>query len=57
MLWVGTGGHGCAHVMLWRMGGHRSFLMGMVWVWVQTRRKMLGSGDQVISLKVRDFES
>jgi len=26
------------------MGGHRSPLMGMVWVWVQIRRKMLGSG-------------
>jgi hypothetical protein len=43
MLWVGIGGHGCAHVMLWvGMGGHRSLLMGMVWVWVQTRRTMLG---------------
>jgi hypothetical protein len=31
MLWVG-------------MGGHRSLLMDMVWVWVQIRRKMLGSG-------------
>jgi hypothetical protein len=30
MLWVGT-------------GGHRSLLMGMVWIWVQSRRKMLGS--------------
>jgi hypothetical protein len=25
------------------MGGHRSLLMVMVWVWVQIRRKMLGS--------------
>jgi hypothetical protein len=25
------------------MDGHRSLLMGMVWVWVQIRRKMLGS--------------
>ena len=34
MLWVG-------------MGGHRSLLMViMVWVWVQIRRKMLGSGVQ-----------
>jgi hypothetical protein len=24
------------------MGGHRSLLMVMVWVWVQIRRKMLG---------------
>ena len=30
MLWVG-------------MDGHRSPLMGMVWVWVQIQRKMLGS--------------
>ena len=38
------GGHGCAHVMLWvGMSGHRSLLMGMVWVWVQLERKMLGS--------------
>ena len=30
--------------MLWvSVGGHRSLLMGMVWVWVQIRRKMLGS--------------
>ena len=28
------GGHGWAHVMLWvGMGGHRSMLMVMVWVW------------------------
>jgi hypothetical protein len=26
------------------MGGHRLLLMGMVWVWVQIRSKMLGSG-------------
>jgi hypothetical protein len=26
------------------MGGHRSLLMAMVWVWVQIRRKMSGSG-------------
>jgi hypothetical protein len=26
------------------MGGHRPLLMVMVWVWVQMRRKMLGSG-------------
>ena len=25
------------------MGGHRSLLMGMVWVWVQFKGKMLGS--------------
>jgi hypothetical protein len=38
------GEHGWAHVMLWvGMGGHRSLLMIMVWIWVQTRRKMLGS--------------
>jgi hypothetical protein len=30
MLWVG-------------MGGHKSLLMVMVWVWGQIRRKMLGS--------------
>jgi hypothetical protein len=31
--------------MLWvNMGGHRSLLMVMVWVWIQIRRKMLGSG-------------
>jgi len=36
------GGHGWTHVMLWvGMGGHRSLLMVMVWV--QIRRKMLGS--------------
>jgi len=43
--WVGTchamGGHGWTWV---DMGGHRSLLMGMVWVWVHIRRKMLGSG-------------
>ena len=34
------GGHGQAHVMLWvGMGGHRSILMGVVWVWVQIRKK------------------
>jgi hypothetical protein len=27
------------------MGGHRSLLMGMVWEWVQIRRKMLGSDE------------
>ena len=32
MLWVG-------------MGGHRSLLMVMVWVWVQIGRKMLGSAN------------
>ena len=38
------GGHGRAHVMLWvGMGGHRSMLLVMVWVWVQILRKMLGS--------------
>ena len=26
------------------MGGHRSLLMGMVWVWVQFKGKMLGFG-------------
>jgi hypothetical protein len=36
MLWVGT-------------GGHRSLLMGMVWVWVQIRRKMLGSAGEAHS--------
>ena len=41
------GGHGRAHVMMWvDMGGHRSVLMVMVWVWVQIRRKMLGSDGQ-----------
>jgi hypothetical protein len=45
MLWAGMGEHGWAHLMLWvGMGGHRSLLMVMVWVWVQIRRKMLGSG-------------
>ena len=34
MLWVGV-------------GGHRSLLMGMVWVWVQIRRKMLGSASRI----------
>ena len=30
--------------MLWMgMGGHRSLLMVMVWVWIQIRRQMLGS--------------
>ena len=39
------GGHGWAHVMLWvGVGGHKSLLMGMFWVWVENRRKMLGSG-------------
>ena len=38
--WVGMG------VILLFMGGHRSPMMGMVWVWVQIRRKMLGSGIQ-----------
>ena len=34
------GGHGWPHVMLWvGMGGHRSMSMGVVWVWVQIRRK------------------
>jgi hypothetical protein len=27
------------------MGGHRSLMMGMVWVCVQIRRKMLGSAN------------
>ena len=31
--WVGMG------VILLFMGGHRSLLMGVVWVWVQIRRK------------------
>ena len=39
MLWVG-------------MGGHRSLLMGMVWVWVQIRRKMLGSDEFVRGMKI-----
>jgi hypothetical protein len=44
LLWAGMGGHGWAHFMLWvGMGGHRSLLMVMVGVWVQIRRKMLGS--------------
>jgi hypothetical protein len=44
MLWVGMGGHEWAHVMLWvGMGGHRALQMVMVWVWVQFRRRMLGS--------------
>ena len=34
MIWMGMGGD---------MGGHRSMLMVMDWVWVQIRRKMLGS--------------
>jgi hypothetical protein len=47
------GGHGCAHVMLWvGMGGHRSLLMGMVWVWIQTRRTMLGSDAYVAFRRV-----
>ena len=34
--------------MLWMgMGGHRSMLMVMVWVWAQIRRKMLGSDVKV----------
>ena len=33
MLWVGV-------------GGHRSLLMGMVWVRVQIKRKMLGSAGE-----------
>jgi hypothetical protein len=38
------GGHGWAHVMLWvGTDGHRLLLMVTVWVWVQIRRKMLGS--------------
>ena len=46
--WVDTcpvmGGHRWTHVMLWMgMGGHRSLLMVMVWIWVQIRWKMLGS--------------
>ena len=37
------GGHGWAHAMLWvGVGGHRSLLMGMVWVWVQIKRKNVG---------------
>ena len=44
---VGMGGHGWAHVMLWvGIGGHRSLLMVVVWVWIQIRRKMLGFGLQ-----------
>jgi hypothetical protein len=27
------------------MGGHRSLMMGMVWVWIQIQRKMLGSAN------------
>ena len=38
----GMNGHGWTHVMLW-VGMHRSLMMGMVWVWVQIPRKMLGS--------------
>jgi hypothetical protein len=46
--WVGMGGHmscyGWAHVILLvGMGGHRLLRIIMVWVWVQIRRKMLGS--------------
>ena len=34
------GEHRWAHVMLWvGMGGHRSLLMSVVWVWVQSRRE------------------
>jgi hypothetical protein len=36
--------------MLLFMGGHRSLLMVMVWVWVQIRRKMLGSALGILSL-------
>ena len=32
------------------MGGHRLLLMGMVWVWVQLERKMLGSGGYSIDI-------
>ena len=32
-------------MLLVGVGGHRSLLMGMAWVWVQIRRKMLGSVD------------
>ena len=39
--------------MLWMgMGGHRSLLMGMVWVWVQIRGKMLGSNRVVTTLNI-----
>jgi hypothetical protein len=44
------GGHGWAHVMLWvGMGGHRWLLMVMVWVWVQIRKKMLGSAEYIVA--------
>jgi hypothetical protein len=53
---VGTchamGGHGWAWVdtfMLWvGMGGHRALQMVMVWVWIQFRRRMLGSAKHYI---------
>jgi len=35
------GGHGWAWM---DMGGHRSLLMVIVWIWVKIQRKMLGSG-------------
>ena len=31
------------------MGGHRSLLMVMVWVWIQIRRKMLGSASNQVN--------
>jgi hypothetical protein len=40
MLWVG-------------MDGHRSLLMGMVWVWVQIQRKMLGSAGLCVSVHTK----
>ena len=34
--WMDMSGHGWTHIMLWvGMGGHRSMMMVMIWVWVQ----------------------
>jgi hypothetical protein len=35
------------------MGGQRSLLMGMVWVWVQIQRKMLGFASHM-SMRAHD---
>ena len=51
MLCVDMDGHGCAHVMQWvGMNGHRSLLMGIVWVWVQFKGKCW----DLLLMEVRD---
>jgi TM2 domain-containing membrane protein YozV len=62
---VGTyhamGGHGwawVAHVMLWvGMGGHMSLLMGMVWVWVQIRRKCWADVDIIFRVSFNSIKA